>query len=109
MIIETIDEWYASRCNGTWEQKKGVKMDTVAEGGWWIRVDLSPEEAERLKNLMRPVDVSIDESKDHWISCNVLGDAIIALCAPGMLKEMLTLVSTAMKSLEGDASARAGL
>jgi hypothetical protein len=41
--METIDwlnNWYSSNCNGDWEHSYGVKIDTLDNPGWWLRIDL---------------------------------------------------------------------
>lgn len=90
--IAILDKWYSSRCNGVWELKHGVRIDTIAEGGWWIRIDLSASELQTVASLIEPINLSPEESGNSWVFFNVIDDAIIGSCAAGMLDDLLLRV-----------------
>lgn len=39
-VLDTLRAWYASQCNGDWEQQYGVTISTLEDSGWQLRVDL---------------------------------------------------------------------
>lgn len=39
-IINWIEQWYASQCDGEWEHEYGIKIYTLDNPGWSINIDL---------------------------------------------------------------------
>jgi Immunity protein 53 len=39
-MLEALEAWYASHCDGIWEQEFGVSISTCEVAGWELRVDL---------------------------------------------------------------------
>ena len=37
--VEINEAWFASRCDGTWENSFGVKIETTDNPGWWLTLD----------------------------------------------------------------------
>jgi hypothetical protein len=35
-LIEQIQGWYAAQCNGDWEHRYGVSIDTLDNPGWSV-------------------------------------------------------------------------
>jgi len=46
--IRLLQEWYAAQCNGDWEHSYGVRVDTLDNPGWILKVDLRGTEWEGL-------------------------------------------------------------
>jgi hypothetical protein len=42
-----IQAWYASHCDGEWEHTYGVRIVTLDNPGWWVKIDLSGTKLER--------------------------------------------------------------
>ncbi|SRR5258708_36281531 len=40
MSLSKLESWYASQCNGEWEHGYGVKIDTLDNPGWSLKIDL---------------------------------------------------------------------
>ena len=61
--ISLLEKWYAARCNGTCEHGYGVKIDTIDNPGWTVRIGLrgTAKENSRLER------VKIDRTEDNWI------------------------------------------
>jgi hypothetical protein len=38
--LELLQEWYISNCDGDWEHSYGVKIETLDNPGWVVRIDL---------------------------------------------------------------------
>lgn len=36
-----LGQWYASQCDGDWEHSYGIKIDTLDNPGWWIKIDVT--------------------------------------------------------------------
>jgi hypothetical protein len=33
--------WYADQCDGEWEHRYGVSIQSIDNPGWWVKVDLT--------------------------------------------------------------------
>ena len=40
-ILNWIQNWYVSQCDGEWEHEYGVKIDTIDNPGWSVKIDLA--------------------------------------------------------------------
>ena len=41
-----LQHWYVFRCNGEWEHHHGLKLQTLDNPGWWLKIDLTGTELE---------------------------------------------------------------
>ncbi|MEQ1948348.1 MAG: immunity 53 family protein [Bryobacteraceae bacterium] len=39
--IEWLQRWYAAQCNGEWEHRHGVTIESLDNPGWMVKVDLT--------------------------------------------------------------------
>lgn len=63
--IHRLEAWYASQCDGDWEHRLGVNIDTLDNPGWHVRIDLADTELAS-KNFER---VEIERSARDWVVC----------------------------------------
>ncbi len=61
-ILQWIEKWYLSNCNGAWEHEFGIKIDTVDNPGWYITIDLHYTSLEDYEFDMD----TVEESDDNW-------------------------------------------
>lgn len=40
-LIQELERWYIEQCNGDWEHEFGIKIDTLDNPGWMIKIDLA--------------------------------------------------------------------
>ncbi|RFM25826.1 immunity 53 family protein [Deminuibacter soli] len=45
-IIDWISSWMVSQCDGDWEHEYGIKIETLDNPGWLIKIDLTDTELE---------------------------------------------------------------
>jgi hypothetical protein len=38
--MKWVESWYGRQCNGDWEHQRGLKVDTLDNPGWMLKVDL---------------------------------------------------------------------
>jgi hypothetical protein len=38
--LKKLQRWYRDQCNGDWEHQRGVKIETLDNPGWLVKVDL---------------------------------------------------------------------
>ncbi|HKX28891.1 MAG TPA: immunity 53 family protein [Blastocatellia bacterium] len=89
-VIEKIQSWYASQCDGDWEHQFGVTIDTLDNPGWSVKIDLVRTSLE---------NVSVDPlKKDHgdqdWIFCEVRNNEFLGAGDPSKLRQILEFFIT---------------
>jgi hypothetical protein len=85
-VLERLERWYLSQCDGDWEHGEGVQIDTLDNPGWSIRISLGgtglqPRLFERLR---------IDRSEDDWVHAWVEEGMWNAATGPVNLTEALS-------------------
>lgn len=83
--IDWLQEWYLSHCNGEWEHRYGLAIDTIDNPGWSVKIDLlgtglQGEEFLRLE---------IERSDEDWIHCWVDDHQFNGAGGPQNLREIL--------------------
>jgi len=91
--IERIQEWYGRQCNGDWEHAYGVKIDTLDNPGWWVKIqltgtDLEGKTFEAIQNGLRSDG---HPSERDWICCSVKDNVFDAAGDPNKLEPILRL------------------
>lgn len=57
-MINWLQDWYSSNCDGEWEHMFGIKIDTLDNPGWRVSIDLSDT----------PLEDKIFEEREHYIN-----------------------------------------
>jgi len=65
--LQRLQQWYRAQCNGDWEHSYGVKVDTLDNPGWRLRIDL--EETDLATAAFSPL--SVERSDTDWVHCKV--------------------------------------
>jgi hypothetical protein len=82
-----LQKWYTTQCNGDWEYRFGIRIDTIDNPGWSIRIDLTDTKLENEKWE----DVRIDISEDNWILCWVNDKTFQGGGAPQNLIDLINI------------------
>ena len=85
-ILRWLSDWYQSNCDGDWEHCYGVKIDTLDNPGWNIKIHLLGTEWED-KEFM---SINIDKGDDDWIMCRVRDNVFDGAGDPQKLIAILT-------------------
>lgn len=88
--LERLQRWYESQCDGDWEHEWGIKVDTLDNPGWSIRVDLADTGLD--VRTFEPLE--IHRSENDWIVARLeVGDIEdvrwCAYCGPLNLEEAI--------------------
>jgi hypothetical protein len=85
--LERLQSWYREQCNEDWEHSFGVKIDTLDNPGWMVKIDLRETSLEQ--KSFAPVSRGDSEADADWIACRL--DAFVdvrfwpvADCCPSM-------------------------
>lgn len=66
-MLGWLVQWYKRNCNGEWEHFYGIKIETLDNPGWYVRIDLS-------ETNYQQSDVKIledDSAENDWIKCSI--------------------------------------
>ena len=66
--LKQLQDWYAANCNGEWEHTSGVKIESLDNPGWWIKIQLLGTGLERMDFV--PLSESVSET--DWLDCRVV-------------------------------------
>lgn len=84
-MIEAIQHWYRTQCDGDWEHRFGIVIETLDNPGWSVRIDLTGTALEGVAYTQ------IEEfgSELDWISCKVRRGQWQGHCGPLLLGRVL--------------------
>ncbi|HWD26537.1 MAG TPA: immunity 53 family protein [Rhizomicrobium sp.] len=66
-LLDWLQRYYRSQCDGTWEHQSGFKIDTLDNPGWSIRFAI--DETDLADVPFAPVH--IERSEHDWVICRV--------------------------------------
>lgn len=69
-VLIWIQSWFLDQCNEEWEHSYGVKIDTLANPGWSVVIDLV---GTKLENISMDPVIS-ERNEDDWISCLIVNN-----------------------------------
>jgi len=78
MSLSTLEQWYASQCNGLWEHSDGIHIDTLDNPGWRIRIDL--RDTRKHNNTLDRR--KIERAENGWILYWVENQQFHIACGP---------------------------
>ncbi len=72
-LLQTLQNWYATHCDGEWEHHHGITIQTCDNPGWWVKVDLTGTELQSrpFPHVSENVDVAAFQQGDRWLHCYV--------------------------------------
>ena len=85
--LSELQDWYAAHCDGEWEHRCGVRIETLDNPGWQITIDLTGTELEgfALPRTRR-------EDGDHdWLEYEVTNGKFVAAGDALKLTVLLTV------------------
>ncbi len=92
--LARIQRWYAAHCDGDWEHGSGVKIDSLDNPGWLVKIDLAGTDLEgrvfaTLALGLEQRDGSEHPSLSNWHSISVKGSTFEAAGDPSKLEFLL--------------------
>jgi hypothetical protein len=90
-----LEEWFASNCDGEWEQTQGVSIQTTDNPGWWVKIDLPQGLLAQFSegSVLRvvgdpPSEKNGNVASGEWMVCRIVGGKFDAAGDPGKLTEI---------------------
>ena len=85
--LSKLVKWYEAQCDDDWEHQYGVRIDTLDNPGWSIRIDLQKSS---LIGRRFP-DVEIERTDCDWVRCRVVNCRFEGFGGPTNLPELISL------------------
>ena len=85
--IKYIEEWYKSKCDGNWEHNYGIKIYTLDNPGWAVKIDLMDTDLEEIDFE----SVKKEYSNKSWIDCKIKDNIFIGYGGVDNLNEILSI------------------
>jgi len=85
--LEWMQKWFFSQCNGDWEHRLGITIETLDNPGW--RVVINPEGT--ILDGVSSTPVSIERSESNWLTCRVRDKQFEGFCGPENLVEIMDI------------------
>jgi hypothetical protein len=83
--IQELQKWYRAQCDGDWEHQFGIKIGTLDNPGWSVRIELMATSLEG--KPFQPM--SNLEHQRNWIDCKVVNNVFEGHGGPLMLEEII--------------------
>ena len=64
-LLKNVSRWYSEQCDGEWEHGAGIRIGTLDNPGWMLKVNLRSTPAEHADFKA----VNIDHGESDWLSC----------------------------------------
>jgi Immunity protein 53 len=87
MSLSELERWYAAQCNGEWEHGSGVRIETIDNPGWRVRIPLRDTKKEGSAFERR----KIDRTDIDWIQYWVEKQEFHIACGPANLSEAIEI------------------
>lgn len=87
--LTRLNNWYQSHCDGEWEHERRIKLRTIDNPGWTIRIGL--QDTRLQYKPFAKILIDNDDDMNDWIFCNVEEAIFRGSCGPKRLDEMLEI------------------
>ena len=87
-LIDALERWYASMCNGDWEHTYGVYIGNIDNPGWSLKVELIDTP---LFNVFFEEIKIQREIENDWVICKVESGIFQGFGGPKNLNELLRI------------------
>ena len=84
-IIEKLQQWYSTQCDGEWEHQYGVTINTVDNPGWIVSIDLTGTELHNVNMEKYQQDLG----ENNWIFCEIRDQTFMGSGDPSKLGAIL--------------------
>lgn len=83
--LEWLEDWYQRQCDGDWEHREGIRLESLRRPGWRLTISLEGTTAENTP----PNRLSLDTSGEEWIDCTISGERFEGAGDPRRLEQII--------------------
>lgn len=80
-------KWYDNQCDGDWEHGNGIKIGTIDNPGWYLKISIS--ETSLQGKQFKTIDINRNEN--DWLYCSVEQDIFQGFGGSFNLPEILQI------------------
>lgn len=95
-LLQWLEEWYQSQCNGDWEHCYVIKIETVDNPGWLVTIDVAETLLE--DKIFDEYDKCISNS--DWMFCLIRDKKFIGSGDPDKLFPILEIFKAWVETQE---------
>jgi len=85
--LQRLQDWYRRQCNEDWEHSFGVKIDTLDNPGWMVKIDLTETALEG--KSFEPLSRGDSDADPDWIVCKLEAKQFVGYGGADNLSELL--------------------
>ena len=95
-ILDWIQDWFKSNCDGDWEKGEGIQITTLDNPGWEVEIDISNTSVANLN--LRPIHNQ--KGAQDWYGVKIENQKFIAAGDAGKLEFLLGLFKEMIETIE---------
>lgn len=84
-MLKWIENWYISHCNGEWEDYYGIKISTLDNPGWLVKIDISETELENRQFQ----EINVYKDDNDWLCCKLINNEFLGGGDPTKLNRII--------------------
>ena len=90
MNLQTLVDWHQRHCDGSWEHRCGIRLETLDNPGWLLTVDLAGTEleSEGMTEVREGLGPSGHPVAPCWIHCFVKDQKFLGACDPSQVDRL---------------------
>jgi hypothetical protein len=72
-LLTRLQTWYLANCNGDWEHKHGIHIETLDNPGWLVKIELARTTLKRrpFTKIAEGISEAGHPVQSHWLHCSV--------------------------------------
>ncbi len=89
--LEWLDDWYQRQCNGEWEHRQGMRLESLVttgaleNPGWHLTINLVGTSAVNA----RPQQLRLETQGGDWLACSIAGECFEGSGDPRRLEQII--------------------
>ena len=89
--MNDLSAWFAHRCDGVWEQSRGVTIQTLDNPGWMLEVNVGAEVPDQLVFISGtpPGPSNGNIAEGEWTDCRIRGGKFVGASDAAGLRRLL--------------------
>lgn len=84
-VLNWLEDWYRRNCVDEWEHFYGIKIDTLDNPGWNVKIDLADTTLEHKEFS----EIKLDNGENDWFFCKVENSIFKGVGDPSKLTVIL--------------------
>jgi hypothetical protein len=83
--LEWLEGWYQQQCDGDWENRAGIRLESLRRPGWRLTISLEGTSAQNAS----PNRLRFDTSGEEWLDCTISGERFEGAGDPRRLEQII--------------------